>query len=96
MTKVSAAKKTRDKKKLDKLALKKQKADKMRNVLASLSVISKPGEKSSIGGKANETEYSSGAVIQEAQRASIYKEMKSFKTMKRKWKDSASSRTLKP
>ena len=49
MAKVSAAKKTRDKKKLDKLALKKEKTEKMRNVLASLSVIAKQGEKPVFG-----------------------------------------------
>ena len=41
MGKVSAAKKQRDKKKLDKMLQRKEKEDKMRKVLASLEVISK-------------------------------------------------------
>lgn len=44
MGKVSAAKKQREKKKLDKLLQRKEKEEKMRSVLASLAVIAKPGE----------------------------------------------------
>ena len=107
MGKVSSAKKQRDKKKLDKLQKRKEKEDKMRRVLASLEVIASDGPKKeqkeaqttpskSTDPKATGTDSASAPTASVViDKEAIYKEMRSSKTMKRKWRETSLSKKPK-
>ena len=96
MGKVSSAKKQREKKKLDKISERKRKEEKMRSVLTSLAVIadeSKTKESKKSGQKNQATPSENATVID---KEAMYKEMRSSKIMKRKWKVSNQDRGPKP
>ena len=93
MGKVSAAKKQREKKRLDKLFQKKEKEEKMRKVLASLAVIA-PEKKHTDAKKAPVEEEKKKEQI--VDKEAMYKEMRSSKNMKRKWRESHTARTQMP
>ena len=108
MPKVSAAKKQRERKRRDKLSCRKEKAEKMRKVLASLAVIAPPPQTSlttfnkvkhdqtKSESKDNDSKQADTAKPVIVDKDAMYKEMRSSKTMKRKWRDSNTARTAKP
>ena len=65
----------------------------MRSVLASLAVIAKPGEVKKASAADEESSKSKAAALD---KDAIYAEMRSSKTMKRKWKETSAARPPKP
>ena len=99
--KVSSAKKQRDKKKIDKLHQKKEKEDKMRRVLASLAIIAPTKNANPFQGKSAKTEEATqnsnvNSATQHIDKDAMYKEFRSTRTMKRKWRDSSAMKKLLP